>query len=316
MEARGGDSPWRFAEATAEQKAQGWSLRDRLLWRIGELTSSQSIDLAEHVEHFPEIVDAYTLNEIRPVLVSRDHDGELMSKASLENGGSIRVTGALVYDRQFAGQFMRRLQLDRNLAMHEHLIISPRFRGQGIGARFVHRSLELYDALGLEQVGLKAGLATGRWYWAQMGFDFVVPEEVEPIRVWAKKVCDATGVEADGLDELSSAPQFARLEGTRAISFGEMAAALPDHAEHLGKVAEANGFAPDDLLGLGKATMLSGPGWSARLDLKGAQRRSFEEALLERSARAQERSEERLQESEAAADADAPVVEVDVEKQE
>jgi GNAT superfamily N-acetyltransferase len=310
-EARGGGSSWRFAEATRQQAEEGWSLRDQLTWRIGELTNSQNIDLAEHAEHFPEVLDAYTLNRITPVLVARDKDGELISKASLEDGGSIRLTGFLMDDGRFVGEFMRRLQLDRGLAIHEHLVIDPPFRGQGIGARFVHRSFDLYDALGLEQVGLKASLATGRWYWAQLGFDFVLPEEVGPIRSWTKQVCAATGIGAAALDGLSSAPQFARLDGTREISFGEMVAALPDHEERLKEIAEKNGFALDDEMGLGKAVMLSGPEWSARLRLDdGAQRRSFEEALLERSARAQERSEIRLRESEAAAAKDGSTTDV------
>jgi hypothetical protein len=60
----------------------------------------------------------------------------------------------------------------------------------------------------------------------------------------------------------------------------------------------ANGFAPDDRMALGKALMLSGPEWSGILRLDGAQRRSFEEALFERSAKAQERSEALLLDSE------------------
>ncbi len=314
-EARGVSSPWRFAEADARQSAEGWPLRKRLMWRIGELTSAQSIDLAKHVEHFPEVMSAYTLNEIRPFLVPHDDEGKLISKASLEDGGSIRLTGFLMDAGQFVGQFRRRIQFDRDLAMHESLIIARRFRGQGIGARFVHRSLDLYDALGLEQVGLKASLTTGRWYWAQMGFDFVAPGEVEPIRAWAEKVCGATDVKVEGLDEISGAPQFARLEGSRQISFGEIVAALPEHGEEVATVAEENGFALDDVMGIGKAIMLTGPDWTGRLDLEGAQRRSFDEALLERSARAQERSENKLRELEAAAQAEAPVVEVDVEKE-
>lgn len=305
-EARGGGSSWRFAETTRQQTEEGWSLREQLMWRVGELTSSQSIDLAEHAEHFPEVIDAYTLNRITPVLVARNKQGELISKASLEDGGSIRLTGFLMDDGRFVGEFMRRLQLARGLAIHEHLVIDRRFRGQGIGARFVHRSLDLYDSLGLEQVGLKASLTTGRWYWAQMGFDFVLPGEAEPIRIWAEQVCEATGAEADGLAGLSSAPQFARLEGTNEISFGEMISGLPEHEERLNDIAEENGFALEDPMVLGKAIMLSGPEWSGRLRLDGPQRRSFEEALLERSSKAQERSEIRLLESEVAAADDGP----------
>jgi GNAT superfamily N-acetyltransferase len=232
-EASNGESPWRFAEATRQQVEDGWSLRDRLLWRMGELTSSQGIDLLEHAGDFPEIIEAYTLKHITPVLVARDKEGKLISKASLEDGGSIRLTGYLVDDGEFVGEFMRRLQFDRGLAVHGHLVIDPRFRGQGIGARFVHRSLDLYDALGFEQVGLKASLATGRWYWAQMGFDFGVASEADPIRSWAQKVCAATGIEVDGLHQLTAAPQFARLEGTRDISLVEMAEAMPDQAGRL-----------------------------------------------------------------------------------
>jgi GNAT superfamily N-acetyltransferase len=298
--ADGSDAEWRFAKETIRQRAEGWSLREQLLWRIGELTNSQSIDLAAHAEHFPEVLDAFTLNRITPVLVDRGDEGELISKASLEDGGMLRLTGFLQEGGNLVGHFMRRLQLEKGWAIHERLVLTPRYRAQGIGARFVHRSLELYDALGLELVSLQAGLQTGRWYWAQLGFDFAVPTEVGPVRDWARQACEALGIEVEGLDEFSSAAHFARLSDDRDVCFHDLAAVLPEHETKLIDVARGNGFAMTAEMPLGKAIMLSGPQWNGRLRLDGAQRRSFEAAVAERSAKARERAEAVLRDADTA----------------
>ena len=127
-----------------------------------------------------------------------------------------------------------------------------------------------------------------------MGFDFAVPAEVEPMREWAEQVHHGLGIPIDGLERLSSAAQFARLDGERQVSFEEIAVALPEREQALKKVADGNNFPMARPMALGKAIMLSGPQWEGHLRLAGAQRRAFEEAVLERSAKAQERAEAEL----------------------
>lgn len=287
---------WRFAKETEEQRIEGWSLREQLLWRVGELTSGQSIDLAGHAEQFPELIDGYTLNRFTPILHSEDGEGNTISKASLEDGGSLRLTGSLHLEGEYVALFMRRLQFDQDWAIHEHLAIDSKYRAYAIGPRFVHRSLELYDALELESVKLRAGLETGRWYWAHMGFDFAVATEVEKVRDWAEQMTAALGIEIEGLEHLQSAPQFARLQGAEAeeVCFNDLIAAIPERRASFLETALGNGIPLERKLPLGKLLMLTGPRWDGQLSLRGAQRRGFEAAVAERSAKAQRRAESAL----------------------
>ncbi len=280
---------WRFAEDVASQKAEGWPLREQLLWRVGELTSGQSIDLGEQVEHFPEVVAGFTAPGIEPVLVSRGDDGKLISKASLEDGGSLLATGFLQTPGggNYLGSFKRRLQLEPNWAVHEQLIIKPEHRGRGIAPRFLLGSFEFYDALGLEEVHAVAGLETGRWYWAHMGFEFTKANERACVRAWAKEVCTALEVDDSGIGEGSSAGQIARLDCEREISLEALAEAMPNQRGRLEvEVAEKNGMEMTRPIPLGRAIMLSGPQWSGFLQLAGPHRLAFEEAARERAEKA------------------------------
>jgi len=281
---------WRFAREVAAQEAAGWPLRERLLWRIGELTPAQSIDLAEHNEHFPEVMAGFTAAGIEPVLVSRDDEGKLISEASLEDGGSLVVTGALRAPAgEFIGSFKRRLQLEPNWAVHEQLVIVPEYRGKGIAPRLLLSSFELYDALGLEEVHVVAGLETGRWYWAHMGFEFLKMEDRDMVRAWASEVCSALEVTVPELGERSSAGQIARLTCKREVTLEALAEAMPSQRERLeDEVAEKNGMDMRRPITLGRAIMLTGPQWRGFLQLQGPHRLAFEEAAQERVSRAAE----------------------------
>jgi GNAT superfamily N-acetyltransferase len=276
---------WRFAQDVAAQRAAGWSLRKQLLWRATELAGGREVDLVEHVEHFPELVDGFSIDGIDPVLRARGVKDELISKVSLEEGGSMRLTGLLRHGRDYVAFFMRRLQLERGWAIHQRLVVDPAFRGQAIGARFVQRSLALYDDLGLEEIRIRAGLATGRWLWAQMGFEFALAAEAEQASEWAEEVCGALGVEVVGLDELEGAAQLARLECDQEVSFAALADVMPERREELEGVAARNGMASEKSIPLGQLVMLSGGEWNGYLKLEGPQRRAFEEAVAERVAR-------------------------------
>jgi GNAT superfamily N-acetyltransferase len=276
---------WRFADSVAEQRAAGWSLREQLLWRAAELDGGQEIDLVEHAEHFPELMDGFSIDGIDPVLRARGPKDELISKVSLDEGGSIRLTGLLRCGRDYVAFFMRRLQLQQGWAIHGRLVVDPRFRGQAIGARFVQRSLALYDDLGLEEVRMRAGLDTGRWLWAQMGFEFALTAEAEEASEWAEEVCGALGVEVAGLGDLEGAPQLARLECEHEVSFAALANAMPGRREEFEGVATGNGLDIGKAIPLGQLVMLSGEEWHGYLKLKGPQRHAFEGAVAERLAR-------------------------------
>jgi GNAT superfamily N-acetyltransferase len=279
---------WKFAEDVAAQRAAGWSLREQLLWRAHALDGGGEIDLALHIEHFPELVDGLSVDGIGPVLRARGANDELISKVSLEDGGSIRLTGMLRHGRDYVAFFMRRLQLQEGWAIHQRLVVDPPFRGQAIGARFVQRSLELYDDLGLEEIRIRAGLETGRWLWAQMGFEFALAAEAEEALEWAKEVCGALGVEMEGLEGMEAAGQLARLECDREVSFAALAEAMPEKRGELELAAARNGMAIEKPIPLGQLVMLSGGEWFGYLKLHGPQRYAFEEAVAERVVRAAE----------------------------
>jgi GNAT superfamily N-acetyltransferase len=285
----GCDHKSRFAAEAAAQRAEGWSLRDRLLWRVSQLTNGQTIDLAEHATDFPELLAGFRAESIEPSLISHDAgpSAKLASKASLEDGGSFLLVGALhTPDGGYVGAFQRRLQLEPAWAVHELLVIDPAYRGRGIGPRLLLSSFALYDELEIEEVHLVAGLETGRWYWAHMGFDFLKGGDREMVQAWAREVCEALDVKPQSLGADSSAGQIARLRSDRDVTLEELAAAMPDQRPRLETdVAEKNGFAMDRPIPLGQAIMLTGPQWRAYLQLQGPQRLAFEEAALERTSR-------------------------------
>jgi GNAT superfamily N-acetyltransferase len=275
---------WRFAAEVAAQRAAGWPLRKQLLWRARKLDRGGEVDLAKHIEHFPELVDGLSVEAINPVLRARGPKDELVSMVSLEGGGAVRLTGMLRHGRDYVAFFMRRLALREGWAIHQRLVVDPAFRGRAIGARFVQRSLALYDELGLQEIRIRAGLKTGRWLWAQMGFEFALPAEAEQACEWAEEACGALGVEVDGLDGLEEAAQLARLECEQDVSFEALAEALPERRGELEGVAAHNAVAMEEPIQLGKLVMLSGEEWHGYLRLKGAQRLAFDAAVAERVA--------------------------------
>jgi GNAT superfamily N-acetyltransferase len=285
----GRDQEFNFRADDAVQVAEGWSLRERLLWRVEQLTNSQFIDLAEHAAEFPELLEGFTTGNVAPRLITREVSAlpKLESKATLEDGGSFLVVGALhAADGAYVGTFQRRLQLDPGWAVHELLVLDPPFRGRGIAAELLGSSFSLYDDLGLEQVHLVAGLETGRWYWAHMGFDFLRTEDRELAHAWANEVCEALQVDPEGLGSEPSAGQLARLRGKRDVTLENLANAMPQQRARIEvEVAAKNDLSMDQPLVLGKAVMLTGPQWRAYLQLQGPQRLAFEEARRERTSR-------------------------------
>ena len=285
----GQEQEFKFRADDAVQKAEGWSLRKRLLWRVEQLTNGQFIDLAEHAAEFPELLDGFTTENVAPRLITHEASSspKLASKASLDDGGSFLVVGALhTSDGSYVGTFQRRLQLDPSWAVHELLVLDPLYRGRGIAAELLRSSFSLYDDLELEQVHLVAGLETGRWYWAHMGFEFLRTEERELAHAWANEVCEALQVKPEGLGTESSAGQLARLRGECDITLEDLATAMPPQRTRIEiDVASKNDLSMDRPLVLGKAIMLTGPQWRAYLQLQGPQRLAFEEARRERTSR-------------------------------
>lgn len=263
-----------FEREISRQRADGEPLDQQILWRIGELTNGQEIDLAEHVQFFPELIAGFGTPGLESHLVG----GEEGSVATLEDGGSLLITGFLhdPAERCLVAKFKRRLLLEQGLALHEMLEVEPELRGQGICMRFLRNSFALYDEFGLEEVHLQAGLATGRWLWARVGFEFTLPADCDRVRGWAVDVCGALGIDELRVESYSSAAQFARMGGNRTVSMRQLAEAMPERATHFEERARANFLDMERRIELSRAVMLTGPDWNARLALRGPSRTAFE----------------------------------------
>lgn len=258
------------------------SFREQLLTRIETMTNGQTVDLAKHLDDFPEVRDAFSIPNASLELIPGK------CEASLEDGGSIELVGFLHVDaarkNHLVAQFHREIRLYQDCAEHKWLRVEPAFRGYGISSALLLRSFSFYKALGLSAVELDAGMETGRWHWARVGFEFMWPKDREKVKAWALEVTDRLGIHRPGIKEFASATQFARMEGARRVSLAEIADAFPELRGRLPAIAAQNCLTMDERIALGRAVMLTGPGWEGRLDLHGpsyAQFKSYADAKAE-----------------------------------
>ena len=261
-----GEQRRRFEKEVARQRKAGIPLREQLLWRIEELTNGQSVDLAAHIEDFSEVKEAFSIPNTELELI------EERSEASLEDGGALKLVGFLYVDSgdrtHLVAQFHRELRLDQECVEHKWLKVEPPFRGYGISSALLLRSFDFYKALGLKGVELDASMETGRWHWARVGFEFMWPRDLERVREWALEVTAQLDVHRPGIEAFESATQFARMEGHRKVSLGEIDAATSTSVD-VKAIAKQNFLDMETRIPLGRAVMLTGPGWEGRLDLHG-----------------------------------------------
>jgi len=264
----------------------GSSLRADLLRRIEELTNGQAVDLAAHIDAFPDVQAAFSIPNTTLTLVPG------RCEASLEDDGSIELVGFIhasaAGSEHLVAQFNREIRLCQDCAEHKWLKVEPAFRGYGISSALLLRSFAFYRELGLSGVELDAGMETGRWHWARVGFDFMWPRDREKVRAWARAVSERLGVQRAGIEDYRSASQFARMEGNRRVSLEELAGAFAELRPRIEAVAAQNYLSMDERIPLGRAVMLTGPDWDGRLDLNGpgyAQFRSYADAKAEEARR-------------------------------
>jgi GNAT superfamily N-acetyltransferase len=196
-------------------------------------------------------------------------------------GGFIEF-GALIYDAQGPVAVIRRqIFLGLRAVNHSYLVVDSRRRGQGHGLRCLRKSIGLYDRLGIRYVAISAALDTGRWFWAECGFQFTNDQDRIAVRAWFDQVIAALGRQYQTA-HLRDPEQFARLGDPDTVSFAEIAAALPQHRQEIERRAAANNFAMNQQLEFGKAVLLTGPEWDGFLDLEGPRRRLLEERFQTR----------------------------------
>ena len=273
---------WKFSKEDAAQRAKGWSLRERLEWRIGKLVKATEVNLGKHIAQFPEIEAAISVPGYDSFLL----DGEVGAKAIVAEDVTLELIGGLALPtggKEVVASFMRTLQLDERWAYHEACEVKPEFRGRGISLKLMDRCLELYKELELTEARVQAS-ETGRWHWARVGFQFSPLSSGQKVREWARELCDALDVRAT-VGDTASTTQLAALGGTRKVSMADIATAIPHKAEEAQRSAAANGLEFEERIEFGRAMLLTGPEWDGRLGLGEADRVLFEIALEDKEER-------------------------------
>jgi hypothetical protein len=186
-------------------------------------------------------------------------------------------------------EIKRELDFAGRLVHHALLVVRPEFRNAGLAAILVLHSLEFYESVALSEIRLKAGLTTGPYYWARLGFGFESAKDAEAVRVWAARVSAKLNL---GVDCLSTrtAYQWSRLgldEGVH-VSLGEIAQGFPDEADRIGVRANDMGLGLDHQVHFGKAMLLAGPSWWGRLVVSRSSRALLENYLAGRADRARD----------------------------
>lgn len=149
-------------------------------------------------EYLPELVDAYTPDEFIADIggsswAGTDETGEIV----VQFGAVLRPAGLVPSDSRYVtGRVERRINMASRFVRHEHLQLPISWLGRGLGTASVRRSVELYDALGVERVTLTAS-AYGTYVWAASGFDFLYPARRHEFVGRAHRFADRLGVPID-----------------------------------------------------------------------------------------------------------------------
>jgi hypothetical protein len=247
---------------------------EELVERIETLTAGPTLDLAQHIDQFPEVKRAFTIPNTHLWLAENGR-----CSASVDDGGSIELIGSL-YVKE-AGkpkgvlQFHREVRLGPNYAEHKWLKVEPWCRGVGLSSAFLLRSFDLYRDLGISRVELEAQMETGKWHWARVGFEFQAPDDLERVRDWALEVTEALDLDAPPIETFTSATQFARMAARRDLTLEELAKAVPGKREQAEAAARTNCVEMNAPMPLGRAVMLTGPSWNGYLDLEGPEYAQF-----------------------------------------
>ena len=275
------DGEFMFAEETAKQQAEGWSLAKMLEYRIEKLTQATEADLGKHIAQFPEIRAAITPPGYESFLL----DGEAGSKALVSDTISLELVGALGRpdDETQVASFKRTLHLGEGWAYHDACEVKPEYRGQGISLKMLNGCLGLYEELGISEARVQAS-ETGRWHWARVGFQFSPVSAGQKVREWAAELCETFEVRAS-IDQETSTTQLVGLGGNRKVSMAEIAAAIPRKTEEAEKAAECNDLGFEERIEFGRAMLLTGPEWDGRLGIKEAERVLFDIALEDKEER-------------------------------
>lgn len=274
----------------AARRASGIAdLGAELRQRIDDL-GSLDLDTVDRQQAFAEVFDAFKPPNFD--LYPRPDDCEISVSGHL-----IRISGVIVdtANQQLVGEIVRTIALDTRLAEHNLLRLQQPYRDNALTPVLIWQSFNFYDQIGLLFVLVHAGLQTGRWYWARLGFESAGPTFRSRIQRWGRAVNAALGSPVD-VSSFAEARQWALAGATPPIvdtTFEEIARAMPrarwahfagqSFGSYLGIVADANRLRFDEPIPLGRAIMLSGPDWRGFFPLQDpARRQQLELYMLNR----------------------------------
>jgi hypothetical protein len=186
------------------------------------------------------------------------------------------------------GTIDRQLDFDVDVAFHNQIIIAPAFRSVALGAIILRHSLGFYEQVALSEVHLTAGLTTGPYLWAKLGFDFADPRDRAQMQNWFARVNAKLDL---GLDcrQPRSAREWASLGTDPRVecSLDAIAAAFANERDKIHERAQDNEIELDAPLTAGKAILLSGPKWHGRLPVSRAAQTLLQVYIGARGARAE-----------------------------
>jgi hypothetical protein len=267
------------------RRAKGAILdRDELDQRFADLSGADFGD-AEVFEFFRDVFDSVCAPEHTTFSPDRD-------ECVLDTENKIIRMKGLVVSQSGAeiATIFRTLSFRADVAAHNGLIVRPEFRGVGLAAILTLHSLDFYLQAGLDEIRLTAALTFGLYYWAKLGFDFATPAASTATQNWFARVNNKLDLGLDCREERSALrwALLGREEGV-SCSLEQIADAFPDRRARLTRRADDINIALDDQIHAGKAILLGGDNWDARMEVsESAQRnlRIYVDSMAERAKKA------------------------------
>jgi hypothetical protein len=230
------------------------------IW-LDQFAGRDRIDLRE--EQLPRLLDL-----LPPDFGIWLHEG---SVAMLDGDGDVRIefSGMVQPDlfgafsslgRTQTGPMHRTISTRGRSARHHVFRLPPAWTGQMRGRLAVRQSVELYRALGVDEVSLVA-VDDGRYAWAMCGFDFATQRDREDVFRASVAFADRMDIELD-LGDVYHSWELASTEGD--VTLRDVAHALGVTDLNLPELVDDKLDSP---MRIGKALMMFSdvPGWEGRL---------------------------------------------------
>ena len=233
---------------------------------LQRLKSSTPLDLAEDGQAaVPELLAAYTPEgfelHVHPGSTLWIVHGLVIAELSAElHPLSPAVEGS--------GVIQRRIDTTRGKADHIKFELPEAAQGEGRGRRLLRASVELYQALGIEEIELTA-VDTGKYAWAAAGFAFRTDESRQEVFAGIEFAAELLGLTLADLEPETVEPwQIAFMPPAGDFTVRDALEAFDP--EGLEAISGSADNLDDPLDRPGKTLLLADevPGWQGVLDLR------------------------------------------------